>query len=810
MVFAQENRLKNLTMKRLLLISIFLSVLIPVFSNNNDTIPKQSLVYEKLYLHVDRELYTPGDVLWFKSYLVSGINNKFIPGYKNLYVQLISENGEIVDNKLLLSRDGSADGYFDLDKEIKQGKYIVQAHTKYQKNFGEESYFHKEILVADSNNETNIAEQDSLASLIDISFLPEGGSLILNAINYVAFKATDGTGKGKSVSGKIIDEAGDEVVSFQSKYKGMGKFMMMPQEDKSYFAILDEYPNEKFELVKAKPQGISLNYKPDGNYLLFTLSRNLKTTTAQDFVLKATHKGIDLFNSEFTMNEFQHAQRLFKGLFPLGISKVSLYDLNGKIVAERMVFVRNNSEQTVQVSVDKQDYTNREKVELDLAPLLSEGDSLLRGFSVAVVHEDYFGSDGNTQNIESYLLLDSELKGSIETPAFCFVNENNISADEKLDLVMMVNGWRNYIWNDLENFRGKSLSNWADYGLTLNGKLDRHWGKKPVDFGEVVLGPFSSGFLFEKTKTDETGNFSFEKLYLKDSATVMINATTKNGSRRVNVKLQSQWEIEPLADKNQVFFNTSKLSVPLKFYRAHLNRKSAENDYYNQFDGILLDDVFVKGSKVTGDGHFRLYGEPDVSLEITDEDQHFFSVLDYLEHKSIPGVIVTGESVLIRNSQSNPLLLVDGIDTDWTDIVNVPIGDVDKIEILKSGFGMASYGSRGGDGVIAILTKMGKGEWEATFNRIIHGRATPLIKGFQQRREFYSPKYTYLNLNDPKPDYRPTLYWNPYVHLKDGKAKVEFSTSDAFARYKVIVEGISKTGKICTGFGNFAVSIPRN
>jgi hypothetical protein len=36
---------------------------------------------------------------------------------------------------------------------------------------------------------------------------------------------------------------------------------------------------------------------------------------------------------------------------------------------------------------------------------------LTSNLSIAVVHEDYFSSTGNNQTIESYLLLDSELKG---------------------------------------------------------------------------------------------------------------------------------------------------------------------------------------------------------------------------------------------------------------------------------------------------------------------------------------------------------------------------------------------------------------
>ena len=98
--------------------------------------------------------------------------------------------------------------------------------------------------------------------------------------------------------------------------------------------------------------------------------------------------------------------------------------------------------------LNKNEYSTREKVELELTPLLARRDSVNETLSVSVVNAGYFNSVGGNQSIQSYLLLDSELKGSIESPASYFMEEENISIDEKLDLVMMINGWR-------------SDSNWA-------------------------------------------------------------------------------------------------------------------------------------------------------------------------------------------------------------------------------------------------------------------------------------------------------------------------------------------------------------
>ncbi len=127
--------------------------------------------------------------------------------------------------------------------------------------------------------------------------------------------------------------------------------------------------------------------------------------------------------------------------------------------------------------------------------------------------------------------------------------------------------------------------------------------------------------------------------------------------------------------------------------------------------------------------------------------------------------------------------------------------NIEKVEIihpsrLSSLMGVNAFGGPGG--VIIILTKSGFGKFNDAFKRIIHGRITPRVRGFRQAREFYSPKYPLAEQDSlqKKPDQRPTLYWSPVVPLENGKANFEFFTSDMTGKYRIIVEGISNTGKI--------------
>jgi hypothetical protein len=181
-------------------------------------------LYEKLYLHFDREFYSPGDDIWFKSYLVSGINHRLIPGYKNVYVQLVADDGKIIDQQMMMSIFGAANSDFHLPDTISAGQYTIRAYTKYLQNFEEESLFHQKIYVSRTTDLPELKEKPEEKSITDISFLPEGGNLVINAANYIAFKAIDKSGKGVSVSGMIVDEEGQEVADLRANTREWANF----------------------------------------------------------------------------------------------------------------------------------------------------------------------------------------------------------------------------------------------------------------------------------------------------------------------------------------------------------------------------------------------------------------------------------------------------------------------------------------------------------------------------------------------------------------------------------------------------------
>jgi len=143
------------------------------------------------------------------------------------------------------------------------------------------------------------------------------------------------------------------------------------------------------------------------------------------------------------------------------------------------------------------------------------------------------------------------------------------------------------------------------------------------------------------------------------------------------------------------------------------------------------------------------------------------------------------------NGPGAMILFLNGMRMDSTLIDDIPINDIESVEILKSIAYTQVYGAK--EGIIMITTKAGA-------NTNIQKKYTPGVinlnpKGFYAIRQFYTPQYTATS--DPTPDRRTTLYWNPHLVTDDnGKARISFFNTDQAGKHRIVIEGIDAFGHL--------------
>ena len=773
----------------------------------NDPIP-----YRKLYLHTDRDIYFQGDSVWFKAYYLDGQTHQFISGFYSMYIDFFDKNGKTIISRVFPITDGVAEGNISIHDSLEPGNYLFRAFTDFQKSIGEETFFHKTLKISKVQSSSELTDDNSTKKQpkIDVAFLPEGGFLLAGQKNTVGLKAVDENGKGISVQGKIMDSKGDVVTLFTTKYKGMDIIHFNPLAGEIYKVRIENYPDYEYEFSHITKDGIKIEFIGESkDNLLFRATTNSMLFQGENYYFAIMHRGTVIFYKKFVQNKKDFQITVNQSALPGGINRFILLDETLKPISERLYFSTNFDVNDVNIRLDQHTYETRSNVHLEIFDEDVMGDESWSSLSVAVVDEKTIGENGPALNIFSWLLIDSELKGYIESPSDYFMDNENISSEDKLNLLMLTQGWSRYLWNTIP---GKSIA--SDFndteGISINGRVEKILSNKPIINGDIVLKIYNNDkYINAEGKTDKNGKFSFDSIFFTDTASVFIQARNNKGKLLTEVFLDSVFEKSPGVSK--LYLPISKIStgVPVKLYRQKYYNDLDLRNYILESGSILLEEVTKVGEKrEKNDGHFRIYPKPRASLKVTRADLSYRNIADYLQGR-VGGVLVMGDKIMIRGpgsfmpGGSTPLFLVNGFAVPEEIFLSIPMSDIDIVEVLKNIGEIGIFGSGGGNGVISVFTKLevDRGNIDTYSPGIISER----IAGYSSFREFYSPIYTPENIDSEKPDHRITLYWNPDIVTEHGKASVSFFTSDDLSYFKVFVEGITDNGKICLGTAEFFV-----
>ncbi len=800
---------------------------IETWISGNETNP-----VEKIYIHTDSEYYFSGDTVWFKVYLTDSRSGQLIPRAENAYINVLDANGNTALQLILLCVNGQAAGNFTVSDTFKPGSYLIKAYTNYLFNFSPDSYFYKQINISGItvNSRSTVKVNRTPNMVADVAFLPEGGVLLENTTNLVAFKAIDKSGFGVDAGGTVKDEKGTVITSFKTDYRGMGLLFLKPEPGKKYVATVVGFPSFRYEFQPVK-QGIKIQLVNHTNKeVILNVSSNSQEIAGDTYYLVNMYRGEVLFYQEFKMEGTSKVLKFESGSLKPGINRLVLLDKNLAPVSERLLFSRNDEMNNLIIQADSKSYDKRSEIKLKITDEKYLTNDDFSNLSVSVIHEASIPENSFSKNILSQFLVDSELMGFVEPSAYLF-SDSEISSEAKLRLVMLTNGYSSYFWNSVPR-KNEILKFKQEAGLNLQGVAKNSLTGNYIENGEITIAIQKNdeiGFLTQRT--DNLGNFTFPGLLFIDTANVHIQAKNELGRMNTEAFIYPVFksaepavsQVKRLSEKMQL--PTGLASLKYQIYnenrkyqpRARLNRKKVNTDGKNS------------------DGHFRLYESADFVLQVDQFEQSYDNVLDYMVGR-VPGLDINADDIRIRGtsgfgSGATPMFLVDGVpvvgsqtfnlpfevtqtkDTEGNMVSNsgerliqtvraIPISDVDKIEILKSPQNLAVFGIKGANGVIAIYTKHGRINQESKVTkRIIENK----IVGYSKYRDFYSPMYTPENQDDKKPDLKILLYWNPNVITVNGSADLRFFSSSLHGRYKIVVEGITNDGKICMGYADFEI-----
>lgn len=746
---------------------------------------------EKVYLHLDKPNYGIGEEIWFKAYIINSTYHTPTNTSSTLYVDLINSAEEVVDSLMLLISDGTAKGNFKVSRKLVEGTYRVRAYTNWMRNSDSEFFFNKDIQIlrAKSSNDTTRVENNEIL----VNFFPEGGDLIDGIPTKVAIKITDPLGKGILSEGQITDSNGGETATFKTNEFGHALVFLNPKSGIDYLVTIG---SKKYRLPGIKSEGATLRVNHSPNLDMITISALSKNLDLKGATIVGHQRGHFLFSGVSNKSNSFSIKIDKKNLDP-GIVHITLFRKNNIPVSERLIFPSINPESKLSINANAEEYDKRSKAEISFQ---LRNDSI-HSASVTINHKGETNYSEHHDNIVNYLLLDSDLKGKIESPHYYFGGSDEIYNDR--DLLMLTHGWSRFNWQSVLEEEVFQPEFFAESGPVINGQVVDYFKTEKPRQAKFSLTILTMGIFDMEGETNENGEFSIETPHFSDSTYILVKAEgfkKKKGQMDKWVQIKLLNTEKPQLD--DLVMNTT-FSNPLfetKIEKLDQITKAFSLDQ----EATLLDEVVISVKNPVQQEYekrTKMYKNPSnrIILDSVKFGNTFANTpLDLL--REVPGVRIVGtglnQTATIRGSTSingnnGPLYLIDGVPVESSVILTYPVEMIEFIDVLK-GPATSIYGSRGAGGVVLIYTRRGTSRYK---NEPPKGVLAFKHPGYSKTKEFFSPNYESPKEEHAIPDYRSTLYWEPNLQFKNGQASLEFYTSDQAGVYNIRIEGMLKDGR---------------
>jgi hypothetical protein len=810
---------KQLIMKQLklffLLFTVFNSCFFYAQKSFKETIivpiQKDAIIREKVFIHTNKTTYFSDENIWFKAYVAIDATNSSSLYTTNLLVNLLNDQGDVISSKTVFIQNGIGSGDFLINKDLKGGRYYIQAFTNLMKNFGSENTYIQQIEVISPSNTTELPSFDVSSGIYDIQVFPESGYLLENAENIIGIKASI-NGKGQTYSGTIVNSKGKEISTFKGNEFGFSRSIFFYDINETYKAILKFNTVEKsIDIPTANKNGIIFNVdNTDKSKIKITLKSNAETlpTLKKDTLALLVYRNnyICAAVSMALDNNFKTTQDLFfeKNKMLYGVNTVTLFK-NNVPIAERKFFIEKPDDQT-NVKVTKHSIAN-DSISYKIKASGSNNISLIANLSIAVVSENSTIYN-EQQNIKTAFLLSPYIKGPVENPAFYF-NSANEDRNIYLDLLLLSQGWTSYTLAEKIKYLNPKGIYQFENGFTINGTIQKY----PKNYEIGILSKQNRLVAF--SKIDEANTFTFKNVFAYKNETVKIALIKKS---------------EPLMKPNQVSFisditikeNYKHLINPQTNYTLK-ESKQLNNIYANSYrpgnDVNHLDAVIITNSKVKKT-------ETNFEKELNLAYNHSLKAPGFYQSKKVTAqmeatyqtlmayLVQVGCTMKVDGSGNKMLVLsqtpttlfgqnntrgyspakiyIDDVPLPSFDIqklVDLPMYEVDEILVNKSG---AGEGITGMGGVINIYLKKHGHQYFTEAGENLYENLL-LLTGYDRAANYYKPLF---NLTKTNLDLME-INWEKSLKTDiNGEVIIKVPTNKFSNEFKFIINGFSDNGSL--------------
>jgi len=759
---------------------------------------------QRIFMATDKSVYTNGENLWFKTFIINNISGKINNSSRFLFLDLVDNKDHVIKTLILDAANKQTDSKIILPSSLPSGTYWLRAYTRQLLATDPNNICVKPIYVINPTDDLNFKgftkKGDNRDSFV-LKFYPEGGNIITGASSTVVVRATDLEGNPVEIKGLVRDNYDAVMAGFTTDEYGLSKFDFESSGHRQYRAVINDNGKEKnYSLPAFNFFGGQISVtKASTDYMVrVLLGDSIYTKNALTYLI-AISKDNMVFGS---IGRGLYQVAVPESKLPNGIVTFYLFDEGFHLLSERSVYVKNNS-LTVEVKTDKNIYSQREKVTLDLSMTDKDQQAVPSLVAISVFDSTFsdpakvcpmIPTDYSDKTIDNIFLAKDEC----------------LSEKEKDLLMMMRESSYSRLSKNLKNITSTDNDSLLYVkGVVLNGQQEPAAGKI------ITLISNSANVIFHSDTTNDNGRFRFPLDNYTDS--------TQFGLELKNLKGKDNYEIildtivypkvkTPFFLKDIIAVNKNTLKKYIDYhYPSNQEDKSADFNRISFKTPTTLPHIYLKDHQSEDyvlSKRVSLNSAILTSKDINERTSIGNAILGVGGLHLLNGYLVINglTEMAAPDASSEPMILVNGatVNTsgsgdmqetspDLAYLKTIDPKTVDFIEILKGGDG-ARYGIRGGHGVILVNTRntpaddvISKQNNIKTFYAT--GIPKPVMFPITTYSEGDTKAATYI-------DERPTLFWSGNYFTDKASNTITFYTSSVNATYKVTVLGITSHGDV--------------
>ncbi|MBC7438483.1 MAG: hypothetical protein H7250_00665 [Flavobacterium sp.] len=734
------------------------------------------LTRENFHLQFNKTTYLAGETTWFKGFVLDKKTNLPSAETTNVYLDFLNAEGNKMETNLLYAENGFFEGNFELNEKLQSGIYYFRVYTNFSNNFTENEAGIFKIEIINPLDEKFETDENNL----EITFQPESNVFLEGVKNTIGISILNCKKESVTIGdGKVLNEKGEEISSFQTNIFGFGKFEIINATSDQY-KVSFTYKNEILEkiLPKAKQNGLVLsvnNFSNDAQTYVNVIGNDVSIKKFRSKNLYLTINQNDKISvAKFEIKSKENPIIVLKDNMFQGINILRIIDENLNQICERIVFNPIENQDEISFEIVKKD---KDSIQIKGITNLKNGN-----FGISVLPQNNQKNEIRTSIFQSFL-LDIYLSDNFLNGNYFFDSPSKRKYFD-LDILLLNQKTSKYEWENMKNPPKKLFD--FEYGLTITGKLNMDL-KNKSDYQVRLFSFFAQ--MTEFANINENNSFKFVNLIIKKGGFLNLTLTKSYEQEALGLKyyakvVQSSKGFEKPFLIKQNYCKTKKKAVEPNFSVP----KISKNVIY--LDDVNLKQDLYKLKRKTLVGNSNLYGH---KIDSTEMNNHL--VLDYIRR--------VGFQVVLNNMNGDAVQIFSRLNTSITGPKPVPLIEIDGQQMFNfnelNGMTMDEL-----DEIYTSTTAMIPSMsnhigiikmYRSKFASRIKARIAPFSVnyGFEAYKPFKNSLYT--STDDEGFKNFGVINWIPKIN-NENNVFFYFKIPDMNQKtVKILIEGMSKSGE---------------